>query len=338
MSANRRFFALDTKSIFTITIDTRFINVGATDGSENPNTFNLPISVSGNNNFILQVNDGRPDVSVVSTGGTATHRLITVATPGIYRITMVGTINSWQFYQTWGYDRKKITEVNNWGDRVGLGLRSFENCINLTIKAYNTLSLRSNVGAMFSGIKGFESPVSLVDVANVDSHAGMMRNISNGLVSSLNPIQNNLISFNQVYNDTDMSAVPEILVISDTITSFSNCFSNTNFRGTLKLLCPNVNNYFRILYGITNPPSLGWVDIRSATTIADPFQYVMSTANVDATLLGWVNNFDWSGIAPVVNKATLNWKNSKYSNNPTVIAAKAFLEAKGYVFTNLTMV
>ena len=61
----------------------------------------------------------------------------------------------------------------------------------------------------------------------------------------------------------------------------------------------------------------------------------MSTANVDATLLGWQNNFDWSVISSVT--ATYDFYNSKYSNIPAVIAAKAFLESKGITFTRLTM-
>lgn len=59
----------------------------------------------------------------------------------------------------------------------------------------------------------------------------------------------------------------------------------------------------------------------------------MSTANVDATLLGWAS-LDW-GILTVT--CTYNFRSSKYSNNATVIAAKSFLEGKGITFTNLTM-
>ena len=63
----------------------------------------------------------------------------------------------------------------------------------------------------------------------------------------------------------------------------------------------------------------------------------MSRINTDATLLGWVNNFDWSVIPTVTNKVTFHFRGSTYSNNSTIISAKTFLESKGIIFTNLTM-
>lgn len=339
MGANRRFFALASEnSVFEFTIDTRNIVVGATDGSQNPLSFRIPIPSAGGNNFILRVDDGRADVLVVGITGTNSYSTITFATAGIYHITMIGTTTQFSFNQSYGYDKLKITEVTRWGSRFGYALRSFFMCSNLVIKAYNVLNLSAaNNGGMFNGIKGFESPLSLLEVSKSTALDGFLRDIQTPITNGLNSFYNGLSTFNQVYYGADMSGVSEIEIISDSITVFSQVFTNTNFRGILKIKCPNLTTIFRLIYGVTNPPSLGWVDIRNCTSISDLFQYVMSKQNVDSTLIGWQNNFDWSAIPTIPNKVTIDFKNSKYSNNPSVISAKTFLESKGIVFTNLTI-
>lgn len=342
MGADRRFFALENEnSVFKFKIDTRNIAVGATDGSQNPLTFCLPFPSVGNSaaNCIVKVSDGRPDISIVGQAEVNSKRVLSFTVSGIYDITIIGRVPVFTFYTYTEvrYDYRKIIEINIWGKSIGYGVRCFSLCVNLRIKAENTLRLPSDSYAFFANIAGIDVSMNTIDTSDVTSAISIISNVPNSF--PLNPFWSKITEFSSVYQNSIFdSSVTKVEIISDSITSCSRTFFGTNFKGRIIMKTPNLATVNNFLQSVTNPPSLGEIDIRNLTSCTNFMSAVMSTSNVDSTLTGWVNNFDWSGIAPVINKVTIDFVNSKYSNNPSVIAAKAFLEAKGYVFTRLTMV
>ena len=339
MSAARRFFALiEDTNVFKFKIDTTKIKAGATDGSQLDNQFVLPIPMTAYTivNFILIVSDGRPDVSINS-NNVSTARILTFATPGIYEITFIGkgTIRAGGSSST---DLLKIIEVTVMGKTFSLTEYAFEGCSNMIWNVpfcnFNTLS------RVFLNIKGISDTIDLGNslVDKITSATNIMGILGDPPKTIFSGFFKKLVSADAMYIDTNLSRIESVQIISPVLTTVSRAFQNTGFKGRIVVQSEVLTNINNICYGYLNPPSLGEVDIRRVTSANTFISRVMPTANVNATLLGWVNNFDWSVIPTVTNKVTLDFFNSKYSNNTAVINAKAFLESKGIVFTRLTMV
>ncbi len=339
MSAARRFFAstrLQTPLIFQI--DTRNVASGATDGSQLDNQFILPLDfpTSGTHNFIIKVSDGRPDVGYNGTNPNA--RIITFATPGIYTITLIGRSN---YFKPWGKaDVLKWVSLDSWSSNFKASSYDnyFNGALNLIIRSKTTIKLTGNCSSAFANIKGFDPSFELskVDVSETNSVAAMFLNITTSFYYALNAFMNQVTTIGQLYRNVNMSNVTKVEIIAPQCNNANYILGGSGFRGTLIITAP-LTSIFGLVADYTNPPALGQVDIRLVNTAGSFINSVMSRTNVDSTLLGWVNNFDWSGIANATNKVTFDFYNSTYSNNASVIAAKAFLETKGIVFTRLTM-
>lgn len=336
MSVNRRFFPLASENkVFTFTIDTTKTLAGATDGSQNPLTFKLPLFYTLLQSFIVRVSDGRADYAYTSGGLT-----LTFATAGIYTISLIGLVEYFNFGLV-TTDRLKMIEVNRWGN-VSLGQNTnswrnaFLNCSNLVIKATNGIKFPNEVGAFFQGIKGIDPVVDLqkYDMSNVMGVGSFFSGISLPLYSVLNPFFNIATNIGGVYSGVDISNITKIEVISNTVSTAIGFLQNSNFHGELIIKAP-VTNYSSILNGVINPPALDKIDVRVATNFGFSWITKMETLNVDKTLIGWANTYDWTGV-PVIARSVW-FASSKYSNIPNVLAAKAFLESKGFTFTSLSM-
>ena len=330
--ATRLLLLDDEDSVFKFTIDTRNIVAGATNGSENPLTFKLPISGTASLNFTLRVSDGRPDVTVSGVAGITNYGIITFANPGIYQISLIGYVPNFSFYfAALNWDSLKMISIDNWGNVAFV--RAFIYCPNLIVNAKNTLVLPADSQSLFSGIKEYRSDLSLLDTTKCTNASGILQGVQTPLTSTLNPFWKSLIVFGSIYSITSFNpSVTKIEVISDTITSLNSPLNNTSFTGEFIFQTPNLNTLFRVIYGTGLKPHLGKVDVRNVTTTTEWIQYAMTQANTDATILGWANlPFMKSGV-------TWDWKNSKYSNNPSVIAALNKITVQwGAIFTNLTM-
>lgn len=337
MSAPRRIFCYDiTNSVMRFTIDTRIVNIGATDGSENSLTFRIPVSNHGNNRFAIKVNDGRPDVNIVGVQSDLTVFTLTFSNAGIYNIELIGTIEQFSFNQPYGFDKRKIIYCEIQGNKIGFFLRAFYQCVNLTFNVKYPIKMKpQNYGGLFQEIYKLEGDISLIDISEATGLDAMLRDINQPLPTALNAFFNGISNFNQIYYNARLTLTPKVEVISNSITNVSQAFTNSMFRGELIFSTPNVTSYDRLLYGYTDPPHCGKVDIRKATN-ANLIQFPWSNTNTDATLLGWVNNFDWTSISSS-HRVTIDCKGSKYSNDLAVLSAKSFLESKGIAFTNLTM-
>lgn len=338
MSAIRRFMAMEGENnIFKFTIDTRNIVVGATNGAENPLTFRLPLNFPTNigHQFIIRVNDGRDDVVF---DRTEAGSIIHFATAGIYQITLIGRSN--YFLAGNVQDNLKWIYLDVWGTTFrGLLPNAFQGMTNLVIRAHESIKLTGNRAYFFNGIKGFalDFEMSKLDVSEVSNFSGFFSGVQLPMYSVLNPFINAAESMVGVYRNVDLTNVSKVEVISQTASNFGNFLSNSNFTGELIIKAPLISMY-QMLFGIVNPPALGKVDIRgtvSNTSFSSFITHPMTEARVDSTLLGWANNYDWTGIP--LKSITMNWRGSKYSNNPAVIAARAFLISKGFTFQNLTM-
>ena len=345
MNTAGRFFAVDgLNNTLIFKIDTSLIVSGATNGSENPLTFRLPIAqLNANNAFIIRVSDGRADVSVTpSTGQSAL--VLNFATAGVYTITLIGRVGNFSFQGSYsgtpyGYDRLKAISIDRWSSTVGWGLGCFQGCYNLSINATNTVVLPQNSADFFAGIKEFNSSLSLIDTSKVTSNLRMVNNINTVLHGQLNPFWQSLVTFASVYSgNTFDTTVDKIEIISNTLETLETPWDAVIFQntGTIELICdtPNLKKMFRVFRNgqIRTRCHAGRIDVRNVTDPSGWITGALTTAQTDATLLGWANlPFMQSGI-------TWNWSGSTYSNNPAVITAINKITTQwGVIFTNLTM-
>lgn len=339
MSGARRFFAMiEDNNIFRFKIDTTKIVASDTNGSQLDTQYILPIPDSAFNisSFNLIVSDGRPNV-VINSNNISTARVLTFATPGIYEITLLGKSRI-KAGGSNGVDVLKIIEVTIMGRSFEFNEFAFDSCSNMIWNVpfcnFNTLS------RVFLNIKGISDTIDLGNslVDSVTTATNIMGTIGSPPRTLFSGFFKKLTSADAMYINTNLSRIESVQIISPVLQTVSRAFQQTSFRGRIVVQSEVLTNITNICYGYTNPPSLGEVDIRRVTSAGTFISQVMSTTNVNATLLGWVNNFDWSVIPTVTNKVTLDFFNSKYSNDTAVINAKAFLESKGIVFTRLTMV
>ena len=336
MSANRRFFALlNNNAMLQFTIDTRNIVTGATDGSENPLTFRIPSVQVASNSCVIKVNDGRPD-KIINSSSTTSDFILDFATAGEYEITVIGRLSFSFYFQMWGYDCKKITLVSRTYN-FKFDIRTFYNCSNLVIDSPDVLLLPLEMTSGFQGIKEFKSDLNLIDTSKVTAASGIIQGLQFPLKSLFNPFWLSLYLF-EVYKSVTLDpSITKIQIISDSITSLYQPFNAITTPSTIELdvQTPNLTTMFRVFNNgaIKARSHGGKIDVRNVTNTSNWLIGKFTTAQVDATLLGWANNlpFMQSGV-------TWNWNGSKYSNNPAVIAAyNKITNDWGVIFTNLTM-
>lgn len=341
MGAIRRFNAFeDENSVFRFRIDTSKIVTGATNGSENPLTFKIPmVWQSGyETQCIIRVSDGRPDVSVVDNMVDINAKsVITFSTSGIYDIEIIGKIGFFTGFAntTVGYDRLKIIGVYHWPYQVNFQLGSFSGCSNLIIYAENTLKLPANSNSFFANIGGFATGrldnLIFTDVTTANS---ILSGVSTVFTSLFNSFMPSMTSVTNLYSGVNVSAMSRVEIISNSVTNVGVLFGNQlrNFSGELILSTPNNTSIQALCYYFNVSPSLANVDVRNVTSTLNHIRNPLSTSKMDETLLAWANlPFMQSGV-------TWNWKGSKYTNNPAVIAAlNKITNDWGVIFTNLTM-
>lgn len=335
-----RFFPMyQENSIFKFVIDTRIIVSGATNGSQNPLTFKLPIySTATTTNCILKVSDGRTDVVInESNVNNNAVTLLTFATAGIYTITIIGSLGAFHPTNgTVGYDIRKIISVEIWGKDVKY--ITFNGCINCEFNATNTLYLPASSAGFFASTKGFPNQdLSNIQVRDVATAPNILQGVPTKFKKLFNPFWNNLTTAASLYSGLDFSELEFLEIRSNTLTSVQDIFSGTRraFVGQIILETPNLTNISALCYRFNNPPpALDKCDVRNVTNTLNWLLsgQPMPTSRVDATLLAWAQlPFMQSGV-------TWNWVGSKYSNNAAVIAAYNKITITwGVVFTNLTM-
>lgn len=345
MSAIRRFGVLDENSVFIFKIDTRFTNAGATDGSENPLTFKLPLreynGAGTPYKFIIRVNDGRPDYAF-GAWSTPADFTLHFSDPGEYIITIFGDVVGVN-NDRWGsgIDRLKITEIIHWGNFY-FGTRAFNGCTNLVVNAPNVLVLPTSPSFFFQGIKEIRSPMNLISTEKATDMGNFLAGIQTPLKSTLNPFFKSLNAVAGLYSSSFTADVEGIEIISDSITSLSQPWNGLTTPRTagnfyLRIKTPNLKQMFRVFYSVSHARTkchAGEIDVRNVNNTNEWLSSgTFQTWQVDATLLGWANNlpFMQSGV-------TWDWNGSKYSNNPAVIAAlNKITKDWGVIFTNLTM-
>ena len=227
------------------------------------------------------------------------NRTHVYASSGIYTITISGTIEGWTF--AGAVDYRKITDISNWGTLALNGNQAFHGCANLDISAtdaptflpssntYRMFRLCTSLttpdfskwdvtsmnyfGEMFVGCTNFNGDVTTWDMSNATFTASMFSGCFN---------------FNQDISNWDVSNV----------TTFGTAFSGTGmFENAIAFNQPigkwNMGSATTVTRMLINADAFdqdlsNW-DIDQISVFTNFMQIAtgLSTANYDATLIGW---------------------------------------------------
>ena len=295
-----------------------FISVwDTTQSGSASDTIILPLLSGGVYSGTIDWGDGNSDSLSYA------NRTHIYAASGTYTVTISGTMEDGIGFPLFGGDMAKITEISNWGN-ADIGIRkAFENCTNLDITATDAPDISTtNMSRCFDNcINLVDINLSQWDVSGVIDFSSFFNdcgelqtaNIENwnvGNAGNMGAMFANADEFNEDIGGWDVSNVTSMRTMFNcqfTIGIFNQDISNWN--------TSNVQDMSFMFQGQTNfNQSIGNWDISSVTTIRRMFQSVssfdqnlenwditnvtdareflfqstgLSTANYDATLVGW---------------------------------------------------
>ncbi len=228
------------------------------------NQIALPLISSGTYSFQVDWGDGTVDTI---TDWAQAEKIHTYATPGVYTITITGTLKGWSFYYANPNDATKIIVLQQWGNMsLGNSGRQFYEASNLIVNATDAPDLSettmlhymfgyayvgdqgsfdhwnvsgvTNMAGMFFNSKGFNKSIGNWDVSSVTTMETMFQGakifnqpIGNWNVSSVTTMQGmfaNAVAFNQPIGDWDVSSVTRMDHMFDLATKFNQPIGNWN--------------------------------------------------------------------------------------------------------------
>ena len=207
-------------------------------GSSASNQIHLPLELTGTYNFTVDWGDGNTDLITVWNQTETTH---TYAIPGVYNLSIIGTIQGFNFY--YGQDELKLLSISTFETlQLGNSGRYFFGCTNLDLSSVtDVLDLTGTIScnAMFYQCTSLTTigNVSSWDVSNINDMSYMFGestfndNINSWDVSSviyLNNMFDTNTVFNQSLNSWNVSGVTDMSSMFFYSTSFNGNITSWN--------------------------------------------------------------------------------------------------------------
>ena len=251
----------DGRDYFCYDFDAGFITTWETTTDAE----SITITTTGTGyDYVVDWGDG--SFSGHSDADASTNATHSYATAGTYTVQIIGDFP--RIYMRDSADKTKLQTVNQWGTIAWSSMRdAFRGCTNLTVSASDApdLSQVTNMSYMFSQVAGSTASLNNWDVSTITNMAGMFTlSTFNGDISSWNV--SNVTTFNVMfaYNQN----------FNQNIGAW-NTSSVTNMEGMFL----GANQFDQDISA--------W-DISNVSTMVNMFlQTGLSTANYDATLIGW---------------------------------------------------
>ncbi|WP_353778750.1 BspA family leucine-rich repeat surface protein [Winogradskyella sp. 3972H.M.0a.05] len=306
-------------------------------------TITIPTLPSGTYNYTVDWGDG--NITTNETGD-ATHQY---TTPGIHAVSITGDFPSIYFNNSG--DKDKILTVQQWGIISWETMsRAFLGCTNLDVVATdipdlsnvsslaqmfqscNTLvgtvdfnnwdtSTVNDISSIFEGASNFNQPIGNWNVSNVLNMRGAFRSANDfnqdisswnvGNVTNMREMFRGALDFNQDITNWDVSSVQTFASMFSTANAFNQDIGDWDIGAAT-----SISQMFRNTVNFNQ--DLGDWDISDITTMENMFNgAALSTANYDATLIGW--HTDESGLAgdgddDVPSNIVFHGGNSNYCN------------------------
>ena len=263
------------------------------------NTVVLPLLVAGTYSGTIDWGDATTSVLSYS------NRTHVYATTGIKTITITGTISGWQFNNIG--DRRKITDVSNWGTLDITTTAAFYGCSNLNVSALDAPTLST-----ISLYQTFRNCTSLTtpDFTGWDTSS----------VTNMQAMFQSATNFNGDITTWNVSSVTVGTQFREMFLSASSF--NQNISGWNMSNATNVSKMLNNADAFDQDIS-AW-DINQITNFSDFMQSAtgLSTANYDALLIAW----DAQGAMSF--SGTVNFGGSQYTSGGAADAARESLITK----------
>jgi surface protein len=301
-------------------------------GTSNSDQFTLPLT-SAFNGITAEVDwgDGSSDTITAYNQSEITH---TYASSGTYTISITNALRAFRFAN--GGDKLKILNISNWGIFEFNISQAFNGCTNLTQTATDSPTISTtDLNGTFANCSSFNGYINDWDVSNVQdfrfflSGAAVFNQPLNGWDVSSGTRFTQFFrfarQFNQPLSNWDVSNATKMESMFYANTVFNQDLSNWDvgnvdsmnqmFRFTNSITNVNIGNWnmssITNVYGMLRDSdafdeSLANWDINQITTFGDFMRSSdgLSTANYDATLIGWAAQ------VPLSYSGTLNMGNS----------------------------
>jgi len=271
-------------------------------GSSNSTSITLPLESEGVYNFTVDWGDGNVETVTAWDSVNKTH---TYGSEGVYTINITGTIVGFRFND--GGDKKKITNIFDWGDlNVGNNGDYFYGCSNLNSIATDNLNLTgtTDMSYMFFSATSFNGNISNWNTSSVTNMYEMFYSAS---------------SFNQDIGDWDVSSVTDMEGTFNHATSFNGNISNWNTSSVTEMT-------YMFQSASSFNQDIGDWDVSSVTDMVDTF---FSASSFNQDIGDWdvssVTNMDGMFYsASSFNQDIGNWDVSSVNNMNNMFRSTPF--------------
>jgi len=192
-----------------------FLSIWNTEisGVSNSSQISLPLIQTGTYNFDVNWGDGNSDTITTWDQAEKTH---TYSSPGIYNLTITGTLDGWRFGN--GGDRGKIIEILQWGSF------SFGNTNSHFMGAWNLVHTATDAPDLSSTTSFYQTFRSCSSLGG----EGSMNSWNTSTITTLERLFEDALNFNQSVNDWDTSKVTSLLKTFRNARAFNQPLNNWN--------------------------------------------------------------------------------------------------------------
>jgi len=317
-------------TFFEYTINTN--NTGT--GSSTSTQYGLPTRLSGTYDFVVDWGDGNTNTITTYNDANGLH---TYGSAGTYTIKIKGVfsgINTTIDTSGWNFgriDTLKILDIKSYGPLIIQDSLAFKNCTNLTSSATDNLQFNTTDATSTFQDTNFNGVVDNWDVSNITNFSDFFhgsqfnQDCNNWNISKATTLTSMFedCPFNKSLSKWDLSSV----------TTTSSMFGgNTAFNQDVSMWnVSSLSSAVTMFSGATAfDKSLALWDVTALSGNQLTFfgsGSGLSTANYDATLIGWAAQNVNSGVS-------INFGSSQYTAGGEAAAARATLVTKGWTITD----
>jgi len=299
-------------------------------GVSNNDQFTLPLTDNGTVDIVVNWGDGTSDTITAFDQAEKTH---TYPSIGTYEIKITGTLQGFQFNAAG--DKVKMLDIKKWGI-FDINVQSvFRNCLNLTQSATDVpIISTTNLSSTFYVCQKFNGNVSNWDVSSVTNLKDMFnraklfnRDISSWDVSSatnLTGMFKEALIFNQDISGWDVSSNINFKDMFRQATDFNQPIGSWTIKNG-----GNINMQRMFSQATSFDQSLANWNMTQVTNLLEFLSgATLSTANYDATLIGWAAQTVQSGL-------TCDFGSSQYTSGGAAEAARnTLINTYGWTITD----
>ena len=298
-------------------------------GTSNDDQFTLPLTDNGTVDIEVNWGDGTSDTITAFDQAEKTH---TYPSTGTYEIKITGTLQGFRFNNI--DDKQKILDIKNWAILEINISAVFRGCRNLVATATDKPKNITTLQSAFNSAFDFNGNLNNWDVSSVTNFSQCFfrarefnGNITNWDVSSATNFADmfdDAERFNQNISNWDVSNVASFKEMFQDADDFNQPIGNWTIKNEWSV---NMQKMFR--NAISFDQSLANWNMTQVNNLLEFLSgATLSTANYDATLIGWAAQTVRSGL-------TCDFGNSQYTAGGVAEAARnTLINTYGWTITD----